>query len=221
VLVASVERLFWQLIAIPIIVDTRWLYALSFRTSKPLRSIVTSMFCFQFSGRFHFAEYISIRSYLDTVHRLLARGLELPEDTFVNIHGFEASGESSGKYFCPDPRSIWPPSHSSEIYEIVSFSDVCIYGSLTTFFCSYPRTEEEETKSNNIWLKGHTGIRVLFRLRMDLCWLKRKRLDFGSITLLWSQPVSGLQIRSLQGKWQWIKHIDNALVRILIRTWCP
>ncbi|KAI0819369.1 hypothetical protein BC628DRAFT_1036591 [Trametes gibbosa] len=60
------------------------------------------------------------------------------------------------------------------------------------FMKYYPRTEEEESKTNNVWLKGHT--------------------DFGTITILWSQPVSALQILSPDGKWRWIKHIPNALV---------
>ncbi|KAI0783196.1 Clavaminate synthase-like protein [Abortiporus biennis] len=89
--------------------------------------------------------------------RLLAIGLELPEDTFVNHHGFEAVGET-----------------------------------YVRFMKYYPRSEEEEQKTNQVWLKGHT--------------------DFGSITILWSQPVSSLQILSKDGKWRFIKHIDNALV---------
>ena len=40
-------------------------------------------------------------------------------------------------------------------------------------------------------------------------------LDVGSVTILWSQPVSGLQILSPDGKWRWVRHIDNALVRPL------
>ncbi|KAL6302299.1 Clavaminate synthase-like protein [Sparassis latifolia] len=60
------------------------------------------------------------------------------------------------------------------------------------FMNYYPRTGDEETKTNNVWLKGHT--------------------DIGSITVLWSQPIAGLQILSPDGKWRWIKHIDNALV---------
>ena len=36
--------------------------------------------------------------------------------------------------------------------------------------------------------------------------------DFGTITILWSQPVTALQILSHDGKWRWVKHIDNALV---------
>jgi hypothetical protein len=33
----------------------------------------------------------------------------------------------------------------------------------------------------------------------------------GSITILWSQPVTGLQILSPDGAWRYIKHIPNAL----------
>ncbi|KAF8064888.1 hypothetical protein FPV67DRAFT_159308 [Lyophyllum atratum] len=58
----------------------------------------------------------------------------------------------------------------------------------------YPRSEDEEMKTRNVWLKGHT--------------------DFGSVTLLYSQPVSALQILSPDGQWRWIRHIDNALVVI-------
>lgn len=39
-------------------------------------------------------------------------------------------------------------------------------------------------------------------------------LDFGTITILWSQPVAALQILSPDGKWRWIKHIPNALVSL-------
>ncbi|KAH0826421.1 hypothetical protein J3R83DRAFT_5396 [Lanmaoa asiatica] len=56
----------------------------------------------------------------------------------------------------------------------------------------YRRTEEEEERSKNVWLKGHT--------------------DIGSVTVLWSQPIGGLQILSPDGKWRWVRHIDNAVV---------
>ncbi|KAI0760890.1 Clavaminate synthase-like protein [Trametes elegans] len=94
---------------------------------------------------------------LHPILRLLARGMELPEDTLVNIHGFDSKGET-----------------------------------YVRFMKYYPRTEDEETKTNKVWLKGHT--------------------DFGTITILWSQPVSALQILSPDGKWRWIKHVPNALV---------
>ncbi|KAF5369675.1 hypothetical protein D9615_010239 [Tricholomella constricta] len=89
--------------------------------------------------------------------RLLALGLELPEDTFVEQHKFDA------------PSETW-----------------------IRFMKYYPRSTEDEEKTKNVWLKGHT--------------------DFGSLTLLWSQPVSALQIQSPDGKWRWVKHMDNALV---------
>ncbi|KAL1948246.1 hypothetical protein VTO73DRAFT_12321 [Trametes versicolor] len=57
---------------------------------------------------------------------------------------------------------------------------------------SYPRSQEEEANTNNVWMKGHT--------------------DIGTITILWSQPVSGLQIQCPDGKWRWVRHIENALV---------
>ncbi|KAF8546095.1 Clavaminate synthase-like protein [Imleria badia] len=63
---------------------------------------------------------------------------------------------------------------------------------LIGFMKYYRRTEEDEEKSKNVWLKGHT--------------------DIGSVTILWSQPVGGLQILSPDGKWRWVRHIDNALI---------
>jgi len=60
------------------------------------------------------------------------------------------------------------------------------------FMKYYRRSKEEEDKSKNVWLKGHT--------------------DFGSVSILWSQPVGGLQIQTPNGEWKWVRHIDNALV---------
>ncbi|TFK69864.1 Clavaminate synthase-like protein [Pluteus cervinus] len=94
---------------------------------------------------------------LHPILRLLARGLELPEDTLVDLHGFSAIGET------------YAPNESS-----------------------YPRSLEEEEKTKNVWLKGHT--------------------DFGTITILYSQPVGGLQILTPNGVWKWVKYIPNALV---------
>ncbi|KAJ8089879.1 hypothetical protein PM082_018457 [Marasmius tenuissimus] len=91
------------------------------------------------------------------VLKLLALGLELPEDTLVAQHDFNSPGESSVR-----------------------------------FMKYYPRSDEEEEKTKQVWLKGHK--------------------DIGSITILWSQPVGGLQILSPDGKWRWVKHMENALV---------
>lgn len=43
-----------------------------------------------------------------------------------------------------------------------------------------------------MWLKGHT--------------------DIGTITILWSQPVTALQMLMPDGQWRYVRHIDNALV---------
>ncbi|KAH9994749.1 Clavaminate synthase-like protein [Russula vinacea] len=55
-----------------------------------------------------------------------------------------------------------------------------------------PRTQEEEEKTNNIWMKGHA--------------------DHMSFTAIWSQPVTALQIKDWDGKWRYVRHVDNALV---------
>ncbi|KAF5352063.1 hypothetical protein D9758_009429 [Tetrapyrgos nigripes] len=99
----------------------------------------------------------AVRPLLPEISQLMALGLELPEDTLVNMHGFDTVGES-----------------------------------YVRFMKYYPRSEEDELNSKNVWLKGHT--------------------DFGTITILYSQPVSALQIFGLDGRWRWIKHIENALV---------
>ncbi|EPQ50556.1 Clavaminate synthase-like protein [Gloeophyllum trabeum ATCC 11539] len=91
------------------------------------------------------------------VLRLLAVGLELPEETLVATHNFDAPGEG------------------------------CV-----RFQKYFPRSQAEEAKTENVWLKGHT--------------------DIGSITVLWSQPVCGLQIRSPEGEWQWARYIENGLI---------
>jgi len=94
---------------------------------------------------------------LHPILRLLAVGMELPEDAFVDIHGFSADGDT-----------------------------------FVRFMKYYPRSKEDEIKTKNVWLKGHT--------------------DFGSITVLYSQPVAALQIMTKEGQWKWVRHIENALV---------
>ena len=76
---------------------------------------------------------------------------------------------------------------------------------------SYPLTEEDEEKTKNVWLKGHTGEQFS---HVNSMMTYVFTLDQGSLTLLWSQPVAALQIMTPDGKWKWVKHVDNALVRI-------
>ncbi|CAG8159763.1 unnamed protein product [Penicillium salamii] len=53
------------------------------------------------------------------------------------------------------------------------------------------RTEEENEKSTGIWSKGHT--------------------DFGSLTLLFRQPVAALQVRTPEGDWKWVKPYPGSI----------
>ena len=79
---------------------------------------------------------------------------------------------------------------------------------------SYPRSEEDEKKTKNVWLKGHTG-KYIYILTPLFTTLIRHAIDLGSMTILWSQPISALQMLSPDGKWRWVKHIPNALVSFL------
>ncbi|EJF58284.1 Clavaminate synthase-like protein [Dichomitus squalens LYAD-421 SS1] len=103
-----------------------------------------------------FAEHCHYRV-LHPILRLLALGLELPEETFVKLHNFDAEGET-----------------------------------YLRFMKYFPRTEEDESKTKNVWMKGHT--------------------DIGTISLLWCQPVTALQIMSPDGKWRYVKQIPNAII---------
>ncbi|KAF5388847.1 hypothetical protein D9757_005664 [Collybiopsis confluens] len=89
--------------------------------------------------------------------RLMALGLELPEDTLLNMHRWDSESEQ-----------------------------------YVRFMKYFPRSADNEEKTGQIWLKGHT--------------------DIGTITILYSQPVAALQILARDGTWKWIKHIENAIV---------
>ena len=77
------------------------------------------------------------------------------------------------------------------------------------YVSSYPRSEEDELKTKNVWLKGHTGKVSPFS---DCLSHSQIRQDHGSITVLWSQPVAALQVLCPDGHWRWVKHIPNAVV---------
>jgi isopenicillin N synthase-like dioxygenase len=53
------------------------------------------------------------------------------------------------------------------------------------------RSEEENEKAAGIWSKGHT--------------------DFGSLTLLFRQPVAALQVRTPEGDWKWVKPFPGSI----------
>jgi len=59
-----------------------------------------------------------------------------------------------------------------------------------TYYDEFSESEAEQIK--NVWLFGHA--------------------DFGSLTLLFSQPMASLQVRQSDGTWKWVKHIPGAIV---------
>ncbi|KAF5347205.1 hypothetical protein D9758_011097 [Tetrapyrgos nigripes] len=59
------------------------------------------------------------------------------------------------------------------------------------FLMYHARSASENKKIGDQWLGGHT--------------------DFGSLTLLFSQPVAALQIRSPDNEWKWVKYIPGGI----------
>lgn len=55
----------------------------------------------------------------------------------------------------------------------------------------HPRSAEEDKKISDQWTVGHT--------------------DFGSLTLLFSQRVAALQIKTPDNEWKWVKPIDGGI----------
>ncbi|KKY13702.1 putative 2og-fe oxygenase superfamily protein [Phaeomoniella chlamydospora] len=53
------------------------------------------------------------------------------------------------------------------------------------------RTKQENDELDNVWVKGHT--------------------DFGSLTLLFRQPVAALQVRTPEGDWKWVKPYPESI----------
>ncbi|KAI0197598.1 Clavaminate synthase-like protein [Astrocystis sublimbata] len=53
------------------------------------------------------------------------------------------------------------------------------------------RTAEQNEALENVWVKGHT--------------------DFGSLTLLFRQPVAALQVRTPEEEWKWVKPYPGSI----------
>ncbi len=86
---------------------------------------------------------------------------------------------------------------------------------MLTSVYSYPRPEAHEILTKNVWLKGHTGEQSNKKNEFSSI----ADPDFGNVTILYSQPIGGLQILSSDNKWRWIKHIDNALASESLRSY--
>ncbi|KAF2846489.1 flavonol synthase [Plenodomus tracheiphilus IPT5] len=56
----------------------------------------------------------------------------------------------------------------------------------------HPRSVEADAKVSNTWSRAHT--------------------DFGSLTLLWSQNVAGLQLKTPAGEWKYVPPVDGGII---------
>ncbi|ESK96705.1 flavonol synthase [Moniliophthora roreri MCA 2997] len=56
----------------------------------------------------------------------------------------------------------------------------------------HPRPEEVDNQVKHTWLAGHT--------------------DFGSLTLLFSQPIAALQILTPTNEWKWVKPVKGGII---------
>jgi hypothetical protein len=89
-----IHLLFIQSIAMSLNAVTHRPYGHSFRKLRLLHDKTSTIYCILYCGRdhHHFAKGVRLKSPV----RLLALGLEIPEDTFVNMHNFAAVGETYG-----------------------------------------------------------------------------------------------------------------------------
>ncbi|KAJ9604856.1 hypothetical protein H2200_010971 [Cladophialophora chaetospira] len=79
-----------------------------------------------------------------------------------------------------------PPSYFSSRHEYDSPSEDHL-----RYMTYHPRSVSDDLKVSNIWSRAHT--------------------DFGSLTLLWSQNIAGLQIKT-GGQWKYIPPVDGGII---------
>ncbi|KAJ6615402.1 hypothetical protein B0H10DRAFT_2220428 [Mycena sp. CBHHK59/15] len=80
-----------------------------------------------------------------------------------------------------------PEDHFSNMHLFDQASDDHI-----RFIKYQPRTGEEDKAVGDQWMAGHT--------------------DFGSITLLFPQPIAALQVRTPENEWKWVKYVEGGIV---------
>ncbi|CAG9985184.1 unnamed protein product [Clonostachys byssicola] len=79
-----------------------------------------------------------------------------------------------------------PEDHFSRFHRYDALSDCHL-----RYMKYHARDAETNRKLNNVWVKGHT--------------------DFGSLTLLFRQPVAALQVRGQDGGWKWVRPLDGSI----------
>jgi isopenicillin N synthase-like dioxygenase len=78
----------------------------------------------------------------------------------------------------------------------MTFTNMHTYEAKNDSFMRYmqylPRSSQENQESKDLYLPGHA--------------------DWGSLTFLFNQPISALQIRDQNNKWKWVKYVPNSMV---------
>ncbi|KAJ7195368.1 hypothetical protein GGX14DRAFT_475175 [Mycena pura] len=80
-----------------------------------------------------------------------------------------------------------PLNHFLDMHKLDKESD-----SHLRYIKYHARTTEQDKAVNNQWLSGHT--------------------DFGTITLLFPQPVAGLQVLTSENEWKWVKYVEGGII---------
>lgn len=76
------------------------------------------------------------------------------------------------------------------------------------FMGYFPRSVEHEKATEGIWSKGHTDCE--WSHASYSATVNDAESADNSISLLYSQPISALQILTKDDEWRWVKHVEGA-----------
>ncbi|RSH80761.1 hypothetical protein EHS25_007097 [Saitozyma podzolica] len=127
----------------------------------------------------------TIQPYLDEVKEFSAR---MHNDVFLNLmRPLETRGHADGLLVFAISLQL-PSETLVERHQFGKHDE-----SWLRYMAYYDEhTKEDESKVKGVWLKGHQ--------------------DFGTLTLLFSQPMCSLQVRDEQGKWAFVRHTPGAII---------
>ncbi|KAJ7501505.1 hypothetical protein B0H11DRAFT_2155322 [Mycena galericulata] len=122
-------------------------------------------------------------------------GINLPRHAFIARHEEEITTFQKLVYDAVINKLLillaiileLPENHFVNMHKFEKESDDHI-----RFIKYHPRTVEEDKAVNDQWMAGHT--------------------DFGSLTLLFPQPVAALQVRTPNNEWKWVKYVEGGII---------
>jgi isopenicillin N synthase-like dioxygenase len=75
-----------------------------------------------------------------------------------------------------------------------------------------PRDKAEEEATSGIWSKGHTDCKPCFQRYTTTSVSLTSAMVDNTVSLLFSQPVTALQILTPENDWKWVKHVPGGAV---------